>query len=227
MTSRKPHPDAVDRPTIEQIQSRILNRICETQYKPGDQLKEAVIAQEFGVSRTPVRDALSRISHLGLVETRNGVGTVVIDLPRERIEHLYEVRFELATLIGKLSPVEIQDHHIAEAREIDAWARRLAKDENSTEYVALNQRLKTLVGELIGNSILRDLWNQSYYQAASVWHRMTEAVGAQAYEHLQRETSELLAAIELRDIAAVGYIQRVHIGYGYQLIRKHLWQDED
>ncbi len=41
--------------------------------------------KSFGVSRTPVRDALSRISHLGLIETRNGVGTVVVALTETQI----------------------------------------------------------------------------------------------------------------------------------------------
>lgn len=51
-----------------------------------------------------LRDAISRIKHLGLVETRNGVGTVVVALSNEEIHHLYEMRLQLATLIGAMSP---------------------------------------------------------------------------------------------------------------------------
>ena len=68
-------------------------------------LKEAELATEFGVSRTPVRDALSRISHLGLVETRNGVGTVVVALTDTQIRHVYDMRLELAGLIGRVANI--------------------------------------------------------------------------------------------------------------------------
>lgn len=212
----------VRKPTVDLIQETILQRICFLEYLPGDQLKEALLAKEFGVSRTPVRDALSRISHLGLVETRNGVGTVVVKMSDERIRHLYETRLELATLIGRLSPATIEDVHESEARLIHRQAIELQNQFDPMEFVRLNQRLQHLISSLIGNLVLRDLWNQTFLQAASLWHQMAETVGNQASGALVSETSDLVAALERRDISAVGYIQRIHIGYGYRLIQDNL-----
>lgn len=212
----------VRKPTVDLIQETILQRICFLEYLPGDQLKEAVLAKEFGVSRTPVRDALSRISHLGLVETRNGVGTVVVKMSDERIRHLYETRLELATLIGRLSPATIEEVHESDARLLYQQAIELQNQFDPLEFVRLNQRLQHLISSLIGNLVLRDLWNQTFLQAASLWHQMAETVGNQASGALVSETSDLVAALERRDISAVGYIQRIHIGYGYRLIQDNL-----
>ena len=77
------HSDRLDAEAIKQI---LLRRICHLQYKAGDQLKEAELAREFGVSRTPVRDAINRISHYGLIASRNGVGTIVVGLSAEEIK---------------------------------------------------------------------------------------------------------------------------------------------
>lgn len=206
----------------EQIHQLILERICFAHYAPGEQLKEAALAKEFGVSRTPVRDAIARIGHLGLVETRNGVGTVVIALSDTRIRHLYEMRLELASLIGRLSPVAIGDETLAEARAIHAQAQQLGHRPDSRAYVALNQRLQRLICSLIGNQSLQAFWNQAYLQASSVWHRLEQLVGEPVYTALLEETSDLLIALERRDIGAVGYVQRIHIGYGFQLIEQHL-----
>jgi len=169
-----------------------------------------------------VRDAISRISHLGLVETRNGVGTVVINLSDERIRHLYEMRMELASLIGILSPAGIDEDHCIQARSIHEQALKLQIHADSQEFVKLNQRLQLLISSLIGNSLLREFWNQAYFQASSVWHRMEKSIGSQVYSGLVDETSALVTALERNDISAIGYIQRIHIGYGYQLIQNHI-----
>lgn len=222
MTTADQQIEAPARATVDQIQGQILERICFAHYHPGDQLKETKLAKEFGVSRTPVRDAIQRIGHLGLVETRNGVGTVVIQLSKERIRHLYEMRMELASLIGELSPATIETHHQEEIRSIHESALVLRENRDSQEFVKLNQRLQTLIASLIGNSSLREFWNQAYFQATSVWYRMEQLVGLEAYDALSRETSDLLVALERKDVAAVGYLQRIHIGYGFHSIEKYL-----
>jgi len=208
--------------TVDEIQEQILERICFAHYPPGTQLKEAVLAKEFGVSRTPVRDAIARIGHLGLVETRNGVGTVVIELSTERVRHLYEMRMELARLIGTLSPITVSEHQRDEARSIHENALGLRKRLDSQEYVKLNQQLQALITSLIGNHSLREFWNQAYFQSSSVWHRMEQIVGIAAYDALVQETYDLAKALEREDIAAVGFVQRIYIGYAFQLIEKHL-----
>ncbi len=212
--------------SVDQIQETILRRISFVDYKPGDQLKEAVLAKEFGVSRTPVRDALSRISHLGLVETRNGVGTVVVELTDEEIRHLYEIRLHLASMIGFLSPISITDGHRTEAREIYDLAVNLNQEFNSREFVRLNQRLQNLVSSLIGNSLLKEFWQQAYYQAVSIWHRMAESFGADISEAMVLELKDMLEALERDDIEAVGHVQRIHIGYAYRLIQKNLFGED-
>ena len=211
---------------VESIQRLILERICFLDYQPGDQLKEAVIAREFGVSRTPVRDAISRISHLGLVETRNGVGTVVVALSDAEIRQVYEMRLELAMLIGTLSPKQVGEDHIALAQallqEVQAWGMNV----DPRTYVKLNDRLNKLIADLIGNVVLRSFWLQTYYQAASTWHRVSTIVGAEVAKSLPDELSDLCNALEAGDMAAVGYVQRVHIGYGFQRIKTHLLADQ-
>ena len=202
------------------IQRLLLERICLLRYKPGDQLKESALAAEFGVSRTPLRDALNRISHLGLIESRNGVGTVVVELTPQHLRHVYEMRLELATLIGKLSPVTPTAQQIAELRDLLQQARALRRDFAADDYVRLNHRLNELIAALIGNASLRSMWLQTYVQAASTWHRVAETMGAEVAETLVAELGDLAGAVERGDMAAVGYIQRIYIGYGFTKVKQ-------
>ncbi|WP_050604206.1 GntR family transcriptional regulator [Ruegeria sp. 6PALISEP08] len=222
MTIVEQQIDAPTKGTVDHIQEQILKRICFAFYRPAYQLKETALANDFDVSRTPVRDAIQRIGHLGLVETRNGVGTIVTEPSNERIRHLYEMRMELAELIGELSPAAIETHHQEEICSIRQSAPTLRESMDSQEYVKLNQRLQALITSLIGNMSLRDFWNQAYFQATSVWHRMEQLIGSEAYDALVREAFDLLMAVERKDIAAVGYLQRTHIGYGFQSIEELL-----
>ena len=211
----------------EAIQRLLLERICLLVYKPGDQLKEAELAREFGVSRTPVRDALSRISHLGLIESRNGVGTVVVGLTPEQIRHVYELRVELACLIGKLSPLTPGPDHLATLQDLLDRARRMQSDFDADTYVAINHELNELIASMIGNGSLRSMWLQTYVRAASTWHRVAESMGAEVAEALIEELTELVAAVRRHDIEAVGYIQRIHIGYGYRKVKDLSFQSSD
>lgn len=225
-TNGGPDGETIVESTVESIQRLILERICFLDYQPGDQLKEAVIAKEFGVSRTPVRDAISRISHLGLIETRNGVGTVVVALSDAEIRHVYEMRLELAMLIGTLSPGQVTNDHKVAAHallnEVQGWGMNV----DPRTYVKLNDRLNKLIADLIGNVVLRSFWLQTYYQAASTWHRVSTIVGSEVAKSLLDELSDLCTALEEDDMVAVGFVQRVHIGYGYQRIKTHLLAEQ-
>lgn len=212
--------------TVETIQTEILQRICFLDYQPGDQLKEAELAAEFGVSRTPVRDAISRISHLGLVETRNGVGTVVVALTAAKIRHVYDMRLELAALIGTMSPCAITDADRHAGRELLQNAQALSRDFDPRRYVEVNHRLHRLIASLVGNSALKSFWWQTYYQAASTWYRVGNQLGPEVALALVAELGDINMALENNDTAAVGFIQRTHIGYGYQRIKTHLLSPE-
>lgn len=213
------------KPNAEYIQQEIIRRICFLEYLPDSQLKEAELAEEFGVSRTPVRDAISRIKHLGMVESRNGVGTVVVALSEEKIRHVYDMRLQLANLIGTLS-----DHQItAEQQQLIATLLDqsivLEQDFAPEKYVELNHRLQILIADLITNSLLKSYWLQTYHQAASTWYRIGKLAQQEAATALVHELQDLQQAMAHNDLTAVGLVQRVHIGYGYQRIKDHLFTE--
>ena len=227
MNSPKLAPKTTQKGTVEIIQTEILQRICFLEYHPGDQLKEAELAAEFGVSRTPVRDAINRISHLGLTETRNGVGTVVVELSSAQVRHVYDMRLELASMIGSMSPhtITITDQQIGLALLQEAQA--LSRDFHPKRYVEINHRLHQLIASIIGNGVLQSFWWQTYYQAASTWYRVSTRMGSEVAQALVAELEDITIALENNDVSAIGYIQRTHIGYGYQRIKTHLLSQDE
>lgn len=198
----------------ERIAATLLDRICLLQHPPGAQLREADLAREFGVSRTPVRDALSRIAHLGLIESRNGVGTVVVELHPDQVRQIYALRLELAVLIGRLSPLPPDAGMVMALRALRDEVREQAPSSVPARYVAINHRLNLLVAGTIGNAPLHEAWLKTYQQAASTWHRVAERLGAEVWAALADELHDLILAAEAGDAQAIGHVQRIHVGYG-------------
>ena len=211
------------KPNADFIQQKIIHRICFLDYLPGCQLKESELAEEFGVSRTPVRDAISRIKHLGLVETRNGVGTVVVALSNQQIADVYEMRMHLATLIGSVSAKPIAADVIQQVKALYKQAIQLQKRFISKQYVELNHQLQNIIATLIGNQFLGEYWRQTYYQAASTWYQISQLAQEETSAAFVQELKELISALEKSDLNALGLVQRIHIGYGYQRIQAHLF----
>jgi DNA-binding GntR family transcriptional regulator len=84
---------AVHRESLtEQIKSILISRIVEGTLVPGDRLKELQIANEFGTSQAPVREAIRSLQALGYVEHRPHVGALVKTFGRQEIEEAYQVR---------------------------------------------------------------------------------------------------------------------------------------
>lgn len=76
----------------QQIQSIIIERIVDGHLLPGDRLKELQIAEEFGTSQAPVREAIRSLQALGYVKHKPHVGAIVKTFTVKEIEEAYQVR---------------------------------------------------------------------------------------------------------------------------------------
>jgi DNA-binding GntR family transcriptional regulator len=80
----------------------VLEAIDRGEYRPGDRLVEAELADRFGVSRTPIREALQRLETQGLL-ARDGRSLMVASLDHDQLGELYVLRAELEGLAARLA----------------------------------------------------------------------------------------------------------------------------
>lgn len=113
--------------------SLIVDAMDAGEYQPGDRLVEAELAERFGVSRTPVREALQRLETQSMVK-RDGRSLIVSTLDHNQLSELYIVRTELEALAARLAarhatPEEIRvlqsmiDDDLTRLDDADALAR--------------------------------------------------------------------------------------------------------
>ncbi len=105
----------------------ILEAIDSGLYKPGDRLVESELAERFGVSRTPIREALQRLETQSLL-TRDGRSLIVASLDHNQMAELYVVRCELEGLAASLAARHATEEEIQVLRDMVKEDRALLDD---------------------------------------------------------------------------------------------------
>jgi len=195
---------------FDRIYKTIRERICLLEYPPGILLNEALLANEFEVSRTPVRNVLQRLNYEGLLETRNGVGTIVSEVDIKTFKDIYELRMRLAELIGELSPVSPSADTIEALRDLCRRVEALReKPRDLTAYARQCNELHALIIAQIGNDSLREMTDLLYYRVARTWLIYLDNLDWRGeMQILSRECSEIMLAMEIDDMRGVGHARR-------------------
>lgn len=191
-------------------------------YPPGTLLRETEVAEEFGLSRTPIRQVIKQLEFEGLVVSQNGVGTRVTEINFEDLNDIYEMRLKAAELIGVMNPANCEQEHLDELIRL----RQQTDDLKDLEEIAkINHALHNLITSLIGNQSLRMIYDMSYFQTTRAWYQLIPALWHQEVTALQNEIDELIVAAERNDVTAIGYIKRNFIARVFHLLQQNRKQN--
>ena len=112
----------------------ILEAIDSGVFRPGDRLVESDLADRFGVSRTPIREALQRLETQSLL-ARDGRSLIVASLDHNQMAELYVVRTELEGLAARLAARHATEEEIQVLRDMIESDRALLGDPNALRSV--------------------------------------------------------------------------------------------
>ncbi|RAL26490.1 GntR family transcriptional regulator [Thermoflavimicrobium daqui] len=116
----KNHIKQISRPTLrEQVYQALKKAIVTLELEPGQRLNDVELASQFGVSRTPVREALKRLEDDRLVESIPGSITRVKPLDEEEAKHAFTVVAALHSLATRLAVPKLTQHHIDQLEQIN------------------------------------------------------------------------------------------------------------
>jgi len=201
---------------FQQLYREIRERICLLVYPPGTKLREEELAAEFGVSRSPIRRVLSRLEADGLIETRHGVGSIVVDLDRHRLKDIYDLRLGLLNLFADMALPEVPGHVVDGIEALDQELVERKNEMTAEDLSRLNMRVSDLILELVANSAYRDTIERLYYQTSRFFmlsvtpQRLPEEI-----EAFHREVQDMLLALRAGDLAAFGSVRRTHVLQSY------------
>lgn len=140
--------------SADEVHRELLRRFITGQLGPGERLPEIALAEQLGVSRTPVREALRRLAGEGLVVLVPNGGARVVAPTRLELEETFEVRCEMECLAARKAAKRITPAQLCLMEEQAQEEDRIIRDWDVEAYVKANTVFHRIIAEASGNSVL-------------------------------------------------------------------------
>jgi len=203
---------AQSKPSQKDAYDLILEAIDVGTYRPGSRLVESELAERFGVSRTPIREALQRLETQSLL-TRDGRSLIVASLDHAQMAELYAVRAELEGLAAKLAAQHAAAEEIRVLQEMVESDRALVDDPDALSRA--NRRFHKQIHLASHNRYLvqqLDLVHRSMALMATT-SLAAEGRGPRALE----EHAAIVQAIADRDGARAAQMLKDHLSTAFEV----------
>ena len=191
----------------EDIADLIRNDIIHLRFRPGDPLSENKLAEEFQVSRTPIREALRRLSLEGLVTITPNLGARVADINLRDFQELIEFRIILERGLARLVARNATAADMAAMKQLNQKIQR-EKTDDLDKLTDLDSEFHHICRQAGHNRLLED--HMAMTQTKFTWvMRMI----SYRPELLMVELPKFIDAMENRDEAALAHILVEHVEY--------------
>jgi DNA-binding GntR family transcriptional regulator len=151
----------------KKIYNMIIKEIVTGKFFPGQRLIERELIEKYGMSKTPIREALYKLEENGVVTYELNKGFSIVKVSRCDVEEIYELREVLEGLAvkkvaGKLDLTLTQDEDIIKNFRL---SEECIKNNDIQKYSILDMEFHNLLADMSGNGRLKSMLNKLYYQA--------------------------------------------------------------
>lgn len=193
----------------QMISDALEEEILKGELAPGTRLSEQSIAARFGVSRTPVREALQDIASRSLAERVPYKGVIVRDLDADRINTMFEAMAEIEAICGGLAAERISQDDLLRLSAMHNAMGEMAQQNASRNYEAVNLDFHSLIYHSCGNEDLAGM-AQDIRSKLSPF-RKSQLFRAERLQASNREHALILELLTTRIIAGVQEALRQHL----------------
>ncbi|MCB8840424.1 GntR family transcriptional regulator [Aurantimonas sp. VKM B-3413] len=214
----------VVRPALSaEISDRMRRMIMEGDLKPGEKVPEKALTERFGVSRTPVREAVKILAHEGFVVLVQNRGAIVAHQTADELRELFPVIAALEGAAGELAAEHASDAAIVALGTRCAALRRAYESADRPTYFDINQQIHAGILEAAGNPTLV---RHHATLAARVYRARYQAnLSAERWRAATEEHEAIQAALESRDGTRLGKLMREHLMHKLQSLTRQLRSD--
>jgi DNA-binding GntR family transcriptional regulator len=219
------------RALVDKLASQLHARVLSGELPSGTRLRQEALAEEFGVSRTPVREALRKLQAGGLVELQPHRGAVVRGLSPREIRHAYEVRAALEALAAQLAAERISREQLqrlnhAQGKFRAALERTVARRRGGREvgvreirlWGNANDEFHQTIHEASGNEVLTGTLAQLHRNFPRDLSRLVVSESTAMLEANVREHEAILEALSRHDATAAHDLMRKHVARAGSLV---------
>ncbi len=199
------------KPTKAQdIQQALAAEIVRGHLAPGSALDETVMAKRFGVSRTPIREAIRLLQVSGLIEVKPHRGAVVTDIPQDQLDDMFAVMAEMESLCARWSALAMTTAERRLLREIHEDSAGMVRRDRRDLYVGANDRFHEAIYVGAHSPFLAETTRNVRTRLAPF--RRVQFEGSRRLAKSYAEHGKVVTAIEAGDLEGAEAAIRMHIG---------------
>lgn len=207
----------------DEVYDQLVHAIAKREISYNDRLVQEKLASELQISRTPVREALMRLEHEGVLRASSGGGFRLYKMAKNEIRELYQARAAIEGQAARILATRNDPSDIADLRETIKREEDIPI-ESVSAYFAANRNIHRRFIELTGNRFLLEMLNVTWGKAMAI-----HLFGSIAKEDLAKS---LGSHMQLVDVIATGdkaeALEAItnHIQDGFELQVKHLDRED-
>lgn len=205
-----------NRPLYEDVADKLREQIFSKKLQPGSWLDEQSLADQFGISRTPMREAIKVLASEGLVTIKMRRGAYVTEVFRSDLEQIFTI---LSLLEGQAAKEAATKASEAQLNLLDHLHHRLetaAADRDIEQFFEINVKFHELIQEIAGNrwmnGVIADL------RKVLKLHRRDSLTSTGRLQNSLLEHREILRALLKRDEAAAESAMQKHLANGLEAV---------
>ncbi len=199
----------IEKLETEDIYEIIKDRIIHLKYKPGQVLNEVDVANEFEISRTPIRRVFQMLQNDKLINIVPRYGAQVTPVDFKEMKSIFEITRELDPFAAKLATERITPDQIKELEEIMARMHTYNIKEDYQEAINDDERFHRIIYLSCGNPWLSDILTSLHYHTERLWHYVEQHFDSM--DLFTESLGKLLDAIKEKDYEKAEIHAREHV----------------
>jgi DNA-binding GntR family transcriptional regulator len=196
-------------PLHDNVADALRDLIVSGELLPGTKVQEHALCVRFGVSRTPLREALKVLASEGLVRLMPRRGAFVAEITQAEIDELFPIMAALEALAAEIACGRITDDEIETLKQMHRQLYAFHAKGVETDYLRLNRQIHHKLFEIAGNGSLTAIYEQMLVRIHSV--RFVARKTAEQWQRAVDEHVAIMAAIEQRDGPRVARLLKRHL----------------
>ena len=202
------------RPLYEEVADQLRSRIFAHELTPGTWIDEQSLAKEFGISRTPLREAIKVLAAEGLITMKLRRGAYVTEVNRGDLEQIFTILSLLEGEAAKEAAVKANERDLNELDDMHLRLEKAAADRNLEQFFEINVRFHERIIAIAANP-----WMSSVIDDLRKVLKLQRKDSLSRSGRLQQSLSEhreILKALLKRDPIAAEHAMRTHLAQGLE-----------
>lgn len=204
----------------DEVAAQLRALIISGELPPGQKVPEVLLCERFGVSRTPMREALKVLASENFVQLLPNRGAIVAKLTRQEIDELFPVMGALEGLAGELACRNMRLKDLVHIRRLHEQMVACFERDDWPGYSKPNRAIHEYIFEMAGNATLSALYQTLLLRIRNV--RFVAKSSPEGWKAAIADHVEMIRALEARDGAALSHTLKMHLRHKADVVEEAL-----